>query len=96
MRYAQGRLVDCARVDLTAASMAGARVADIATRWGLASQAHFTRLFRALGGCTPSEVRPPEGPGGYRRVAPERRRCRGERLPAITEQREEMATWPGN
>lgn len=58
-QYVQGRRLDCARVDLTAASMAGARVADIAARWGFASQAHFTRLFRARFGCTPSEVRPP-------------------------------------
>jgi AraC-like DNA-binding protein len=57
-QYVQGRRLDCARVDLTAASMAGARVADIAARWGFASQAHFTRLFRARFGCTPSEVRP--------------------------------------
>jgi AraC-like DNA-binding protein len=46
-------------VDLTATSMAGSRIADVAARWGFASQAHFTRLFRARFGCTPSEVRPP-------------------------------------
>jgi AraC-like DNA-binding protein len=58
-QYVQGRRLDCARVDLTATSMAGSRIADVAARWGFASQAHFTRLFRARFGCTPSEIRPP-------------------------------------
>jgi AraC-like DNA-binding protein len=56
-QYIQGRRLDAARVDLTAASTAGYRIADIACRWGFASQAHFTRLFRERFGCTPSEVR---------------------------------------
>jgi AraC-like DNA-binding protein len=56
-QYVQGRRLDSARVDLAAASMAGHRIADIACRWGFASQAHFTRLFRARFGCTPSDVR---------------------------------------
>ena len=53
-----GRRLDCARVDPTATSVAGSRIADIAARWGFASQAHCTRLFRGRFGCTPSEVRP--------------------------------------
>ncbi|RZU32167.1 AraC-like DNA-binding protein [Blastococcus saxobsidens] len=56
-QYIQGRRLDAARVDLTARSMRAYRIADIATRWGFASQAHFTRSFRARFGCTPSEVR---------------------------------------
>nr|WP_274389000.1 AraC family transcriptional regulator [Streptomyces cavernae] len=39
---------------------AGARettIADVAHRWGLPSQAHFARLFRARFGLTPSEAR---------------------------------------
>ncbi|TQM11727.1 helix-turn-helix domain-containing protein [Pseudonocardia kunmingensis] len=56
-QYVQGRRLDSARVDLTASSTAHYRIADIACRWGFASQAHFTRLFRARFGCTPSDVR---------------------------------------
>ena len=56
-QYVQGRRLDSARVDLAAVSMAEHRIADIACRWGFASQAHFTRLFRARFGCTPSDVR---------------------------------------
>ena len=56
-QYVQGRRLDSARVDLTAASLAHHRIADIACRWGFSSQAHFTRLFRARFGCTPSDVR---------------------------------------
>jgi AraC-like DNA-binding protein len=56
-QYIQGRRLDAARVDLTASSMADHRIADIACRWGFASQAHFARLFRARFGCTPSDVR---------------------------------------
>ncbi|MGY1604207.1 helix-turn-helix domain-containing protein [Geodermatophilus sp. SYSU D00815] len=56
-QYIKGRRLDCARVDLEAASMADYRIADIASRWGFASQAHFTQLFRARFGRTPSEVR---------------------------------------
>jgi AraC-like DNA-binding protein len=56
-QYIQARRLDAARVDLTASSMADYRIADIACRWGFASQAHFARLFRARFGCTPSDVR---------------------------------------
>jgi AraC-like DNA-binding protein len=56
-QYVQGRRLDSARVDLAASSLADLRIADIACRWGFASQAHFARLFRARFGCTPSDVR---------------------------------------
>jgi AraC-like DNA-binding protein len=56
-QYIQARRLEAARVDLTARSMRAYRIADIAARWGFASQAHFTRLFRERYGCTPSEVR---------------------------------------
>jgi AraC-like DNA-binding protein len=56
-RYVQARRLEAARADLTAPELAVYRVADIAARWGFASQAHFTRLFRARFGRTPSEVR---------------------------------------
>jgi AraC-like DNA-binding protein len=67
-QYVQGRRLDSARVDLAAVGMGGVRIADIACRWGFASQAHFTRLFRARFGCTPSEVRPPRAGAGRREV----------------------------
>ena len=56
-QYIQGRRLEAARLDLTSPSMEGHRIADIAGRWGFASQAHFTRLFRARFGSTPSEER---------------------------------------
>lgn len=58
-RYVQARRLDGARAELTA--LPGLRVADVAHRWAFASQAHFTRSFRARFGCPPSEVRPPQG-----------------------------------
>ncbi|WP_020141020.1 helix-turn-helix domain-containing protein [Streptomyces sp. 351MFTsu5.1] len=33
-------------------------IAEVAHRWGFASQAHFTRVFRDRFGCTPGETRP--------------------------------------
>ena len=35
----------------------GGSVTDIAFRWGFSSQAHFSRLFRARFGCSPSQAR---------------------------------------
>jgi Helix-turn-helix domain len=49
--------LDGARADLTSPHMAEHRIADIASRWAFASQAHFTRAFRARFGCTPTQVR---------------------------------------
>ncbi|MGH3587479.1 MAG: helix-turn-helix domain-containing protein, partial [Pseudonocardia sp.] len=56
-RYVQARRLDRARSDLADPALAEHRIADIACRWGFASQAHFTRLFRARFGATPSELR---------------------------------------
>jgi AraC-like DNA-binding protein len=55
-QYIQARRLDGARAEL-AGQTPGDRIADVAARWGFASQAHFTRLFRARYGRTPSEVR---------------------------------------
>jgi AraC-like DNA-binding protein len=63
-QYIRGCRLDRARQDLVAAAMAEHRIADIAARWSFASQAHFTRLFRARFGCTPSDVRPRRTAGG--------------------------------
>jgi AraC-like DNA-binding protein len=56
-RYIQARRLDGARAELVA--VPGLRVADVAHRWAFASQAHFTRAFRARFGCPPSSVQPP-------------------------------------
>jgi AraC-like DNA-binding protein len=56
-QYIVARRLDQARADLTSAHLAHFRIADIAFRWGFSSQAHFSRLFRARFGCSPSQVR---------------------------------------
>jgi AraC-like DNA-binding protein len=57
-QYILARRLERAKADLAAPALAGFRVADIACRWGFASQAHFSRLFRARFGCSPLQVRP--------------------------------------
>jgi AraC-like DNA-binding protein len=56
-QYVHDRRLDGARADLRSPHMAEHRIADIASRWAFASQAHFTRAFRARFGCTPTQVR---------------------------------------
>jgi AraC-like DNA-binding protein len=56
-RYIVARRLDRARADLAAPALAGYRISDIAFRWGFSSQAHFSRLFRARFGCSPTELR---------------------------------------
>lgn len=51
-----GRL-ERAKADLATPALAHFRIADIAFRWGFSSQAHFSRLFRARFGSSPSEMR---------------------------------------
>ena len=50
------RLAGCRR-DLRDPAHAEETILTIATRWGLTNAAHFSRSFRALYGCTPSEFR---------------------------------------
>jgi AraC-like DNA-binding protein len=50
------RLAGCRR-DLRDPAHADETILAIATRWGLTNAAHFSRSFRALYGCTPSEFR---------------------------------------
>jgi AraC-like DNA-binding protein len=52
----QSRRLERARRDLARPGTAD-RVGDVASRWGFASHAHFTRLFRAAYGCTPTQYR---------------------------------------
>jgi AraC-like DNA-binding protein len=56
-QYLMDRRLDRAKADLDAPELAGYRIADIAFRWGFSSQAHFSRLFRARFGCSPTEMR---------------------------------------
>jgi AraC-like DNA-binding protein len=56
-QYLVARRLDRAKADLAAPELAGLRIADIAFRWGFSSQAHFSRLFRARFGCSPTEMR---------------------------------------
>ncbi len=50
------RLAGCRR-DLRDPALADVTILGIATRWGLQNPAHFSRCFRAVYGCTPSEYR---------------------------------------
>jgi AraC-like DNA-binding protein len=50
------RLERCRR-DLTDPAFADEPIAAIASRWGLSSPAHFSRLFRKAYGCSPREFR---------------------------------------
>ena len=50
------RLVGCRR-DLRDPAHAHETILGIAMRWGLTNPAHFSRSFRAMYGCTPSEYR---------------------------------------
>jgi AraC-like DNA-binding protein len=60
-QYIVARRLERARADLMSADLAHFRVADIACRWGFSSQAHFSRLFRARFGCSPSQARTEAG-----------------------------------
>jgi AraC-like DNA-binding protein len=66
-QYVQRRRLEAARAELSVASTAGQRISDVAARWGFASQAHFTRLFRTRFGATPSELRAARSPEATRR-----------------------------
>lgn len=56
-RFVQRERLYAARRDLADPAWAGARIADIAARWGFSSQAHLTRAFGREFGCRPSDVR---------------------------------------
>jgi AraC-like DNA-binding protein len=57
-QFILARRLERAKGDLAAPALAHFRIADIAFRWGFSSQAHFSRMFRARFGCSPSEMRP--------------------------------------
>ena len=49
--------LDRCRRDLQDPTLAAETILSIASRWGLPSSAHFSRLFRAAYGCSPREYR---------------------------------------
>ncbi|MDP5183648.1 AraC family transcriptional regulator [Blastococcus sp. BMG 814] len=53
----QHRRLEAARRHLSRPGAHDDRIGDVASRWGFGSQAHFTRLFRAAYGCTPTQYR---------------------------------------
>lgn len=57
MRYVQQRRLQRAFHTLSNPTCRRLRIADVATRLGFASEAHFSRAFRAAFGHTPSDVR---------------------------------------
>lgn len=57
-RYVLEQRLGKARQVLTDPSFRHLTIAEIAHRWGFASQAHFTRVFRSHFGSTPGETRP--------------------------------------
>nr|WP_275585533.1 AraC family transcriptional regulator [Blastococcus saxobsidens] len=56
-QFIQRQRLERARRDLVRRPAASDRIGDVASRWCFASQAHFTRLFRAAYGCTPTQYR---------------------------------------
>jgi len=56
-QFIQGRRLEHARRDLVRPGAVTDRIADVASRWGFVSQAHFARLFRDAYGCTPTQYR---------------------------------------
>jgi AraC-like DNA-binding protein len=65
--------LDRCRRDLADPELRGQTILEIASRWGLPSPQHFSRLFRSAYGCSPSEFRRERNagavtPGGSRRT----------------------------
>jgi AraC-like DNA-binding protein len=64
--------LDRCRRDLLDPTRADEPIQDIASRWGLPSAPHFSRLFRAAYGCSPREFRRAAGHEAPRDRPPER------------------------
>jgi AraC-like DNA-binding protein len=54
-KWIQARRLDMCRRDLARHSLRGPGVASVARRWGFVSAAHFSRVFRAAYGMSPTE-----------------------------------------
>ncbi|MDD2725226.1 MAG: helix-turn-helix domain-containing protein [Methylovulum sp.] len=57
MRYVWRRRLERCRQDIQSDAHAGRRISDIAFRWGFNDLSHFSRGFRFLFGCSPTECR---------------------------------------
>jgi AraC-like DNA-binding protein len=69
--WARSRRLEHCRQDLRDPALAGRSVSAIAARWGLVDASHFSRIFRATYGMSPSEYRlaaAPSSPDGKRRA----------------------------
>ncbi|MEU6226364.1 helix-turn-helix domain-containing protein [Streptomyces sp. NPDC047042] len=66
-QWVRQRRLDCCRRDLSRAPNRRITVAAVAHRWGFTSAAHFSRVFRATYGMTPTDW---QALGGCRRVRP--------------------------
>ena len=69
-RLIQQRRLERCRHDLMDAAQATKPVSAIAARWGLANPGHFSKLFRAAYGMTPTEFRVRYGPRSRHREDP--------------------------
>jgi AraC-like DNA-binding protein len=63
------RLERCRR-DLADPALRGRTILEVASRWGLTGPQHFSRLFRAAYGCSPSDYRRGAGAEGAGFTAP--------------------------
>jgi AraC-like DNA-binding protein len=61
MRYVWRRRLERCRADLLDAAHAGARIGDIAMRWGFNDLSHFSRAFRERFGQAPRDLRRQQG-----------------------------------
>jgi AraC-like DNA-binding protein len=55
--HIRARRLEGARRDLTDPALAGHTIAALAARWGFPEPARFSRAFRAVYGCSPTEAR---------------------------------------
>jgi AraC-like DNA-binding protein len=62
-QWIRTRRLEACRRDLCDPALARQPISQVASRWGLANPAHFSRLFREAYGCTPSELRARAHPG---------------------------------
>lgn len=76
------RRLDHCRHDMADPSLSGETIFAIASRWGWASAAHFSRIFHASYGCSPRTYREQARQGG--RVAGEGVAHRLELLPSVS------------
>jgi AraC-like DNA-binding protein len=55
--YIRARRLEGVRRDLADRALAGQTIGSLATSWGFSDPARFSRAFRAVYGCSPTEAR---------------------------------------